>query len=376
MKKRVFLLTVLLCSTMVFAAGCAKKENAEKESNTAGAVAGEEAIADAVIDTENILVGKYKGVEVAAAASQEVTEEDIQNELDQLLNSKGEMVEVTDRTEVQDGDTVNIDYKGLKDGVAFDGGTAAGYDLLIGSGSFIPGFEEQLIGAKVGEDTKLNLTFPENYPSKDVAGQDVVFEVKVNTIKKTELPELTDEFIKENTESETLDAYKEVIKTELEAERKDSAELEKQQNIWKTIVENSSVKQFPREEIDAYVKDYRAYMEQAATSYGMDFDAFLEGSGMTEEEFAAEAEEKAKAKIKEDFVYQAIAKQEGIIVSDEDYQDMLQQYIQGNGFQTEEEFWAECEAQGVEPDQMRESITNNVLFMQVIDFVTENAVEI
>jgi trigger factor len=212
MKKRALLFAVSLCIIML-AGGCNTKKDLFTDSNSNTSQNNENkgtdntgnatvtptatpapAKPDYVVD-DYIKLGQYKGVEVDKVEVASVTDSDITNKINSDLASKNTTEEVTDRTDVRKGDIVNIDYEGLKDGVAFDNGTATGADLTIGSGQFIPGFEDQLVGAKVGDKLDVNVTFPADYPNApDLAGQPVVFKVTINSIKKSVTPELNDEF--------------------------------------------------------------------------------------------------------------------------------------------------------------------------------------
>ena len=190
-------LKVGLCGAaalMMFATGCSGQKSAKDASQAESTAEGETpAETEEYVAEGSITLGEYKGIPVTVTEPT-VTDEEVDAQIQQLLNSSAEYLEV-DR-EAQLGDQVNIDYKGMKDGVAFDGGTAEGYDLVLGSNSFIDGFESGLVGAKKGEEVTLNLTFPDPYQNNpDLAGQAVVFEVKVNNVKEKTVPELTDDFV-------------------------------------------------------------------------------------------------------------------------------------------------------------------------------------
>jgi trigger factor len=236
MKKRVMLLVVSL-SIVMLAGGCGSKNdisNYQNTNNTDNAGSADQTTdgtstdgtstdgtstdgtdasvtvpekADYKVD-DYIKLGQYKGVKVTVDQLT-VTDDNVNTAIQDDLKANATTEEVTDRKDVQNGDIVNIDYEGLKDGKAFDGGTSTGYDLTIGSGKFIPGFEDKLIGAKVGEKVSIDLTFPADYQQADLAGQAVVFNVTVNSIKKQVIPELTEEYVKSKTSYDTIDAYKE-----------------------------------------------------------------------------------------------------------------------------------------------------------------------
>lgn len=398
MKKRRWMVAALLAGTMLLAAGCAEKkeetvsgnqpETAQTEENgeTAGnsdelsvvteGLSDEITVESPVIETEYVAIPQYKGLEVEKQAVNEVTEEDITAQIDDLLQSLAEKKEITDRTDVRDKDIANIDYKGTKDGVAFDGGTAEGYNLAIGSGDFIPGFEEQLIGVKVGETVNLDVTFPENY-SEELGGQPVVFEVKVNSISESVLPELTDELIAEQTESKTVEEYKEYLRTAMKEERENTARVNKQKSLWSKLIETSSVKEYPKQELDSYILDYKKYMEQmAASQYQMDFKEYLSNVGITMEQFEEDALVQAKAVVKEDLIFKAIAEKESLEIAEEDYQDMLKDYMANMNFEDEETMWKQMEENGMSAEKMQSTIRDNLLFMSVIELLDKEAKEV
>ncbi|MDF2486627.1 MAG: trigger factor, partial [Herbinix sp.] len=244
MKKRVLILIVGICMIML-AGGCSKKndlnDNSEdKDQNTATETEGTdttdtadtadttdpadttdttgttttdkiEVVKEDFVVGDFIKLGQYKGIEVTVTKL-EVTDANVDTAIQEDLTAHTTNEEITDRTDVQNGDIANIDYEGLKDGVAFEGGTATATDLTIGSNQFIPGFEEKLIGTKVGDKVEIELTFPEDYSnSPELAGQDVVFKVTVNAIKKEVVPELNLEYVQANTDYDTVDAYREGI---------------------------------------------------------------------------------------------------------------------------------------------------------------------
>src|SRR6056297_3817233 len=186
----------------------------------------------AVVEVKpDVELGEYKelGIEKESA---EVSEEEIQEEIDKVRNQHSQLV-ASDKEVVEDGDSVIIDFEGKKDGEPFPGGSAEEYSLEIGSNTFIPGFEEQLIGAKVGEELELNITFPEDYNAKDLAGEEVVFDVEIKEIKEKELPELDDEFAKEVSDYETFEEYKESIKERLQENKEERTQREYENKLMK-----------------------------------------------------------------------------------------------------------------------------------------------
>ena len=233
---------------------------------------GEDVIFTAVIEVmPEFEVTEYKGIEVKKK-EYNVQEEDIQKELDILLEKNARMIAIEDR-EVQENDMVIIDYKGTIDGVAFEGGTAERQGLVIGSGQFIPGFEEQLVGKNIGEEVKVEVTFPEEYHAKELAGQDAIFEVVIHEIKEKEIPQLDDEFAKDVSEFDTLDELKNNIREDLEKDAKNMAE----QELRNDVVEQVSNK------IDIKIPD--AVIERQIDNMLMDFGYNLQYQGLSIEQY-------------------------------------------------------------------------------------------
>ncbi len=224
MKKRIIAALVGLCTVAVMT-GCGNKE----------------------ISNDKITIKQYKGLEVEKVDEIKVTDTDVEDSIKSTLQTKSTENEITGRP-VKDGDVVTIDYEGKKDGVAFDGGTAQDQQLEIGSGSFIPGFEEGIIGHNIGETFDLNLTFPQEYQSEELAGQAVVFTVTLDKISEVIVPELTDELVAELSESaKTIDEYKKEVKEDLETSNKQAAKSEQQQHIWDALMEQCTVEKYPKD---------------------------------------------------------------------------------------------------------------------------------
>ena len=221
----------------------------------------------------------------------------------------------------------NIDYEGKLDGKAFDGGTAEGYDLTIGSGSFIDGFEDGLIGKKIGDTVDLNLTFPEDYSSTDLAGKEVVFTVKINSVKRA--PKLTDELAAEisNNEYKTAEAYNNYIKKDLENTKKENQHNQELNDLVALAYQNATVNDYPQEMIDYQLEQVTSYYKSYADQYGMEYADFLEQQvGMTEEEFVKKMTETVKQSLGQEMVLRAIAETEGVEISDEKFQEKASKY--------------------------------------------------
>ena len=356
MRKSKILLTATMFCTMLFAAGCSKSETTDY--------------------SKYVELGEYKGIEVTVDST-DVTDEEVTAQIEATLKSAATKEEVTDRP-VEDGDIVNIDYVGKVDGEKFDGGSAEDYDLTIGSGSFIDDFEDQLIGANIGDVVKVNVTFPEDYsPNEDLAGKDAVFTVTINSIKETVVPKLTDKWVKKYTADDevqytTVEEYKEAVKADLKAKKEEEAATNKTADVLTAIVENSKINGYPEDEIDAYISDMKAYYESIATMYGTDFETLLTGMfNMTVEDFNEEANTLAEATIARQMVCKLIAKAEGMTVSNEEYQAGLEQYAAD--YSSESKTYT---AEEFEKEYGKDVITENILLEKVLDFVTENSVEV
>ncbi len=338
---------VLLCGLMAAAvlSGCSKKEETPADTTTAAAAT-------------NIKLGEYKGV-TYTPVSTEVTDADVDAEIEALLASNPVWEEV-DRP-AQEGDTVNIDYVGMKDGVAFDGGTAEGQDLTLGSGRFIDGFEDGLIGAAKGQELSLNLTFPDPYPNNpDLAGAPVVFDVTVNAIKVSKDAEFNDEFVQAHTEYQTVDEYRKGMMEDLKAMAESNAEYMKKAEVIQKGVAAAEVT-VSAEEIQKNYDEQHAIYEQQAAMFGMDLETMLSYSGMDlasfEEQLRVSSEQSAKMNI----VVQEIARIENIQVEDAQRQELAASI----GYASVEEM--------IETET-KEQVDQYLLMENVVAFLADNAV--
>ena len=316
-----------------------------------------------------VTLGDYKGIEYTKEV-QEVTEDSVDSEVNQLLQQHMEQKEV-DRA-IESGDVVNIDYVGKQDGVEFEGGSAEGYDLEIGSHSFIDGFEDGLIGHKKGEDVTLELTFPDPYPNNtDLSGKLVTFDVKINTVSEQKLPELTDAFVKENTEYDTIDAYKEGIRTNQAEENENSAEYEAKNYVFNKVMDNCTVSGYDEEEakqeVDRTFNQFKKMAESYA-SYGYTYEQVLQYNGFTtEDELKEGLTESVGEYLKQKMVIYCLADKEGIKVTDKEVEEELKNYMQSYGYETEQEVY----------DILGEDyFTMSLLSEKVMDFIMENAKQV
>lgn len=280
------------------------------------------------ISDDRVTISQYKGLEVTKVESTEVTDEDVESEIEYMLNNTAEEKVIKKRA-AKTGDTVNIDYVGKKDGEAFDGGTAEGYDLELGSGSFIDGFEDGIVGHKTGDQFELNLTFPEDYGTSELAGQDVVFEVTLNQIKEVTVPELTDEWVVKNSEeSKTVEEYKKELKADMVEYYENAAKSELATEVWSAFTENITVNSYDTEELQNLIKQTRKQYEDQAESYEMEFDEFLETYlGMDEDTFNAEVSTLAKDQLKEQYATALVIEKENLDVSEEKLRAVYETYL-------------------------------------------------
>ena len=260
--------------------------------------------------------------------SLKVSDEEIDSEVRSAL-SQNDKLETLDEGTVEDGDVVNIDYEGKKDGEAFEGGTDKGYDLTIGSDSFIDGFEDGLIGVDVGETVDLNLTFPENY-SEELAGQDVVFTVTVNSIKRA--PELTDELAAEISDYETVEEHRESSRESLTEQKKTERDTAKKNDLVGLAYQNATINDYPEELIQYQLDVVTDYYKDYAAQSGMEYADFLEQQiGMSEEDFLAQMRETVKQSLSSELVLRAIAETENVEVSDEEFRTKAEGYAAQSG---------------------------------------------
>lgn len=277
---------------------------------------GQDLIFTAVVQTKpEVKLGKYKGIQLNKV-EYTVSEEDINHELGHMAERNSRLVTVEDRP-VEDGDITVIDFEGFVDGVAFEGGKAENHELTIGSKTFIPGFEDQIIGMKIEEERDINVKFPEEYFSEELKGKDATFKVKLHEIKKKELPELNDDFAKDTSEFDTLDELKASIKEKLEHENEHKAKYEMEDAAIKAAVETVEV-EIPSGMVDAELDNMIKDMETRMSYQGIRMEQYLQMMGKTMEEFRKENEEQAKTSAKTRLTLEAIVKAENIEASEEE----------------------------------------------------------
>lgn len=272
-------------------------------------------------------LGQYKGIEVDKVEA-EVTDDEITAEIDKLREKNSRTITVDDRA-VESGDIVNLNYEGSVDGVPFEGGKADEYDLTIGSGSFIPGFEDQLIGRNIGEDCDVNVTFPAEYHAEELAGKAAVFKCRINSIKKKELPEVDDDFASEVSDFDTLDEFKADLKAKLLESKEKELKAAKEDAVISKIIENAKM-DIPAGMIDSQKRQMAEDFAQRLQYQGLSLDQYFKFTGLTAEKFLEQMEPQAIQRIKSRLVLEAVVKAENIEVSDDElekeYADMASRY--------------------------------------------------
>ncbi len=322
---------------------------------------GKDLIFTAVVQTKpEVKLGKYKGIEIQKI-EYKVDKKDVDHELEHMQEHNSRLVTVDDRP-LENGDTATIDFEGFVDGVAFEGGKAEGHELEIGSGTFIPGFEEQLIGMELENEKEIKATFPKEYFSKDLAGKDATFKVKLHDIKKKELPELDDEFAKDVSEFDTLEELKKSIKEKLTKNKEQREKYETEEAVLKAVCEDSKL-DIPSGmielEIDNMLKDF----EQRLSYQGLNLEQYLKMIGKTEEEMRKEYEPQAIEAIKSRLVLEAIMKAEKIEASEEEIKAKMEEMAKSYGKDVEElsknENLKNYLAEGIKSEKALEFIVNN-----------------
>ena len=374
MKKRAIMISMLLVMALSVT-GCsqktATKDKDTKTEETAKTDDAKETESDNTEDTSEdtpttaelmagidvekcVTLGDYKGVTVEKTI-QSVTDEDVQNEIDNALANYP--VEVDQAA--KEGDTVNIDYVGKIDGEEFDGGSDQGADLKLGSGKFIDGFEDGLIGARKGETRTLNLTFPEDY-TQDLAGKAVEFTVTVNAVKEP-LSEPTDQWVADNIEGyDNIADYKAGIRSEQEESNEQTAENQVRYAAWTQVIDNCTINEYPETLVEVGKKLYEQQVETYAKYAGMELDAYIESSGLTQEEYQSNMEEYGKNVAAQALVCQAICDKEGFAIGDDDYQKALQDMLTEYGC-TEDELIQTYGQDNVEQSIMLNRVSNMIL---------------
>ncbi|KPU27574.1 trigger factor [Caloranaerobacter sp. TR13] len=316
-----------------------------------------------VIVKPEVKLGDYKGIEIEKI-EYNVTEKDVEDELKSMQERNARLVEVTDRP-AKEGDILTIDYEGYVDGEKFEGGTAYNQILEIGSGRFIPGFEEQLVGKNKDEEFEINVKFPEEYHAEDLAGKDATFKIKIHEIKQKDLPELDDEFAKDVSEFDTLDELKEDIKKRLEKQAKEREKAEKENKVIEKVVEAAEV-DIPEVMIENEV-DYQVRNFEFTLRYqGLDLNKYLELTNTKIEDLKEKFRPEAEKTVKTELVLEAIAKKENIKETEEDLDEELKKIAEQYG-QDFEKF-----KKNIRQEEL-EYIKEGIIKRKTAEFLVENA---
>ncbi|MCR4797487.1 MAG: trigger factor [Lachnospiraceae bacterium] len=309
-----------------------------------------------------IKLGKYKGVTVTKEDTT-VSDEDIEKEIKDELEKNARSIDVTDRA-AENGDTVVLDYEGSVDGVPFEGGKADGYSLELGSGSFIPGFEEQLVGKNIDEDVEVNVTFPEEYHAEELAGKPAVFKCKIHKITAKEMPELDDEYVADISEFDTVDAYKEDIKKRLTERKENQVKRAQEDEALAKIIADSEIElpdAMVNTQVDQMINDYARQLSAS----GLSFDQYLKFTGMTLEQLKSQMRPDAEDRIKGSLVLEEIAKAEKLEASDEDLEEKIKDTAAQYGMDPEE---LKKNLSDTEKDNMKKDLALEL----AVKFITDN----
>lgn len=319
-----------------------------------------------------VTLGNYTGL-VVPIEEVEVTDEEVQKQIQTNLD-KALTYQAVDRA-AQEGDVVNLDYVGryAADNSEFSGGSAEGRDIELGSGVLIPGFEEGLVGASAGEEVVLNLTFPEDYQNTMMAGVEVVFTVTVNEVKAPVEAVLDEAFVKENSECETVEEYRQWIYDQLYAQKKSEAEANREDDAWTQIIESTEILGYPEK---ALAKQLEAVRYDLSAYYGMEYEQLVTSyssyAGITEEQFEQMVEQQAKYELEYKMITYVIAEKEGITWTQEEYDQQVNTFLSGSGVLSVESFES---TYGVDFDETyRPRFIDSILHNKVTDFIMENTV--
>ncbi|MCI5869223.1 MAG: trigger factor [Dorea sp.] len=346
-KKMIVLLTGILAASIILS-GCAASKG---------------------LETDDLAISMYKGVEVDAVDKpEEVTDEKVDETIEATLQANATTKEITDRA-VQKGDTATIDFVGKMDGEEFEGGSSTDYPLEIGSGQFIEGFEDSVVGHEIGDTYDWDGKFPEDFGNEKFNGKDVVFTITVKGISEQEVPELNDEFVKSVSEtSKTVEDYKKEVKKQLEEDGEKDYNDKLSQEVWKKVLENTEVKKYPQDEVkeisDSLIEQYKS----AADYYGMTYEDFLEEQmGSSVEDFEKQVDDAAKYSVKQDMVTQAIADKEKIKLDDKTYEKQLKQMAETYGYED-----VDALKEAASEEDLKDIALNNL----VKDWLTEHCIQV
>ena len=324
---------------------------------------GKDLIFTAIFQTKpEAKLGKYKGIEIKKI-EYNVTDEDINHELMHMQEHNSRLISIDDRP-VKKGDIVTIDFEGFVEGKPFEGGKAQNHELEIGSNTFIPGFEDQIIGMKIDEEKDINVKFPEEYFSKELAGKDATFKIKLHEIKKKELPKLDDEFAKDVSEFDTLEELKKSIKDKLEKQNEQKEKFEKEEAVINEVCKNVEV-EIPSGMIETETENMLKDFETRLSYQGLKLDQYLNIMGKTQDEIKKEYEPQAKEAVKSRLMLEAVIKAEKIEVADDEIEAKMKEMAKNYGKENDEEF--------MKNENIANYIKEGIKSEKALDFLVKNA---
>ena len=327
---------------------------------------GKDFIYTATVDLKpEVKLGTYKGIEVEKIDTT-VSGLEVDEEIDRVRRQNARKIDVTDRA-AKDGDITNINFEGFVDGVAFEGGKGENYSLTLGSKSFIPGFEDQIVGHEIGEEFDVNVTFPEDYHSEDLKGKAAVFKCKLNSLQEEQLPELDDEYVSDISDAETVDAYKENIRKQLEEKKEKQAKNKTENAAIEKLMETSEM-DIPASMIEGQQESMLNEFKQQLSMQGMSFDMYSQYTGLNEETMLEQVKPEAEKRVKSRLVLEAVAKAENIEVTDEDLDKKLEEMAAMYGIEVDK-------FKGYIGDKERESIKKDIAVEKAADFIVANIKE-
>ena len=324
--------------------------------------AGKDLIFTAVVQTKpEVTLGAYKGIELKKV-EYNVTDKDVEHELEHIAEHNARLVAVEDRP-VEKGDTVVIDFEGFVDGKAFEGGKAENHELEIGSGKFIPGFEDQIVGMKIDEDRDIKVTFPEEYPAKELEGKEATFKIKLHEIKKKELPEINDEFAKDASEFDTLEDWKKSIREKQEKANESKAKFEMEDAAIETVCKNAKV-DIPSGMIETQLDNMEKDISSRLNYQGMNLDQYLQMIGKTKKEFRDENKEQAEKQVKTSLVLEAIMKDAKVEVTEEEIDAKIKEMA---------EMYGQKEEEVKQNPELRKYVEESLKSEKTIHYIVDNA---
>ncbi len=324
--------------------------------------AGKDLIFTAVVQTKpEVTLGTYKGIELKKV-EYNVTDKDVEHELEHIAEHNARLVAVEDRP-VEKGDTAVIDFEGFVDGKAFEGGKAENHELEIGSGKFIPGFEDQIVGMKIDEDRDIKVTFPEEYPAKELEGKEATFKIKLHEIKKKELPEINDEFAKDASEFDTLEDWKKSIREKQEKANESKAKFEMEDAAIETVCKNAKV-DIPSGMIETQLDNMEKDISSRLNYQGMNLDQYLQMIGKTKKEFRDENKEQAEKQVKTSLVLEAIMKDAKVEVTEEEIDAKIKEMA---------EMYGQKEEEVKQNPELRKYVEESLKSEKTIHYIVDNA---